>query len=1009
MMRLIHQRTLLLSIAALLVAYGGLSYSTMPRQEDPSMAERFGLIQVVYPGVPPREIRQLIVIPLERELATVSEIREIRTTIRSEVAILQVTLENRLSEETELNEAWNRVREAMARARPELPDSIIGPTLNREVLDQASVVLAVSGSTDLLLLHSIARELKEHLQKLPAVDRIEELADPEEQIRIVLDQSRMESAGIDYGQILNSLNQSNRSLPAGSLQVGQKRLNVSANSTFQTLQEIRDFPFVLPSGKVKKLGDLGAVDRSPEIPLMERMYLNGKEATGLSVIFRSSVNLPEAGARLRKSVEDFRDTHPEVQSSGIEIHEVSFQPDYVENRITSLSWNLLGSMMAVAAVLILGMGYRVGVLVTVMVPIIIISSIGIFNVMGGVLNQMSIAALVMSLGILIDNVIVVVEYIQERMDQSIPAREAAAEAMGRLAFPLAAATATTVASFLPMLGSVGPTADFTRDIPTVAILTLIVSYVFAILVSPALASLVLRGREIHVTAGSGKLKSLGAWIGGFAHDHRWKVFLTAGIFLGVAGLSFAMIPKKFFPSADRDQLLVTIVLPEGTDISVTDDAARRLERQIRKLPEVERTATFVGSGAPRFYYNLTQSPNSPHLAQILVDIQTFEQAPAILPVIETLIQQELPTRLAYVRRMEQGPPIRAAVELQLVGSDEKELSLWAEKAMSLLRKQEGTRNIRSDLGLGVAGIRYVAGDSNAAQYGMNRNVVPSILLARTTGLPVGQFQSGEEAIPIVLKTSPDTGTDLVDLQFSYVRTTMGPSLRLSDLGLAKPDWQPSLIQHLNRQRFVSVLSELKGGAESAAVTAQLIADLKEAGIPDTVQMLGAGESGESAEANRAILTALPAGVGLFLIALLLEFRSFRKIGIILVVLPVALMGIVPGLGLSGQPFGFMALLGMLALIGVSVNNGILILDAMERSLQEGADFRQAAADAVSQRLRPVLLTTITTIVGLLPLGFTSASLWPPFAWSIIAGMAVSAAFSLFLVPALYRKQMEVSE
>lgn len=1008
MIRLIRQRTLLISIAALLVAYGGLSYTTMPRQEDPSMAERFGLVQVVYPGVAPEQIRQLVVLPLERELSTVSEIREIRTTIRSEAAILQVTLEDALSEEVELNEAWNRVREALARTAQELPDNIIGPTLNRDVLDQASVVLAINGNATLLEIYDVTQDLKEHLQKLPEVDRVQQLANPKRQIKIALNERKLEQSGADYSQLVGALVASNRSLPAGSFRAGEKRLNVSTNSTFRSMDEIRNFPIVLQSGKVVLLKDLGEVRKSPENPLMERMYFNGEPALGLSVVFRKSINLPDAGERLRAHIERFRDSHPALKPKGIQINEVSFQPDYVSKRITSLSWNLLGSMIAVAAVLILGMGPRVGVLVTVMVPTIIVASIGVFGILGGVLNQMSIAALVMSLGILIDNVIVVVEYIQERMDANAGAMEAAAEAMQRLAFPLAAATATTVASFLPMLGSVGPTADFTRDIPTVAILTLIVSYAFAVLIAPPVASLVLKGRAIHLTGSSESLRRIGAWIGQTAHDHRWKVFATASIFLLVATAGFLLIPKKFFPSADRDQLLVTIALPEGSDISITDEAARSLESRIRTLPEVQRTTTFVGSAAPRFYYNLNESPNSPHLAQIMVDVESFEQTAPVIESIESLISQTLPTRLVYVRPMEQGPPVRAAVELQLLGEDPEELAHWTEKAMHLLGRYAGTRDVRSDLGLGVAGIRYVAGDGNAAQYGMDRNVVSSILLARTRGLPVGEFQYEDESIPILLQTGDSERINVQELNSSFVRKTMGPSLRISDLGMPAPEWQPALIQHLNRQRFVSVLSELRG-AESGAITQRLISDLNAAGIPESIQLLAAGESGESAEANRAILTALPAGIGLFLVALLMEFRSFRKIGIILVVLPVALMGIVPGLVLSGQPFGFMALLGMLALIGVSVNNGILILDAMERALEQGSDFRQAASQAVAQRLRPVLLTTVTTIVGLLPLGFTSASLWPPFAWSIIAGMAISAAFSLFMVPALYRKKLEAAE
>lgn len=983
-----------------LVFMGILAWFTMPREEDPAMKARFGFIQAIHPGSPPGELERLVVHPIERELARVSEIKEVKTTIRAEYAILVIKLQDSVSSESEINEAWRNVENAMNQGKADMPSGVIGPTLDRNVSDLDAIVYAIHGGGDILKLYDYARELEKDLLRMDRVIGVKLPGKPDEEIRIQVDDRQLEKNGIGYNVLAGALMASNRALPGGTIRMDDRRVNVVTNSSFNTLSEIKDFPVILQSGRVLPISSIASVKLAPADPPVDYFYFNGERAAGLTVIPRKKQDLVVFGKLVRAKIDAFRQRHPELESLGIEISEVSYQPDYVAYRLEQLSGNLLSSMGTVALVVILGMGWKMGLLVSSLVPAIVISSLGIFATGGGVLNQISIAAFVMSLGILIDNVIVIVESIQTKMDEGEDRFLAARHTIAELALPLATATGTTVAAFLPMLGSQGSTADFTRAIPVIAILTLVTSYFFSILVTPSLSMMFLKKGKKDSEAISRTVRA-GLWAGRLSHRYRYGVILFAFLYLFLAGLGFLAVRKKFFPLADRDQLTVTIRNPEGTSLARTNRDAMALYQGIKDFPEIENVSMFVGRGVPRFYYNVNILVRSPHLAQFIVDLDSVDAGPDVKHRIEEAASRILPTTMVIVNEMEQGPPIKAAIEVLAIGEDRLALQTTAEMIQKILLEIQGTSNVRNDMGIGSPGLRFVTGDANAMQYGVDRNAVTSILMARTRGIPIGQFRGEEEPIPIYLRSGKGEEMAVGDLETSFIRQTVSGSVLLKDLSRAKPDWQPSLIQHLNRENYISILSGVADGTDASVVMKELSLRLKSIELPPGVRLKMGGETGESGEANQAILAALPAGVGLFFISLLIEFRSFSKMGILLFSLPIAMTGVVPGLLLTGNPFGFLSLLGMLALVGIAVNNGILILDAVEKARSEGYSMEDSVGMAVSQRLRPILLTTGTTIFGLLPLALTSATLWPPFAWSIISGLGISALLSLFVIPALY--------
>lgn len=997
---IIDQRLLFVSVAVALSVAGLLAWNSMPKEEDPRLKERNGILTVLYPGGSPRDIERLIVKPVEDELAGVAEIKNFTASIRRDVAVFSIELRDSVSEQSDINEAWREIGAAVDRARLEWPDGVRPPELNRSLFDLDAAVLSISNdSMDLLELRAIAVELKDELLKQPLVADVRLFGEPERIVSIAVDDRRMAALGLNYDQLARTLQFSNQALPAGALRIGDRLTGVSANASFANLEELRRLPIGFPNGDTRALGDFARVELGARNPPSNLMFRNGKAAVGLGVVARENIDLGEFGDQVRATLARFDDAlRQQPERRAVRTSIVAFQPDYVRSRLDGLAWNLAGSMGIVALVVILGMGLRAGALTALIVPAIAAVALFFYAAGGGVLHQIAVAAFVLSLGILIDNVIVIVESIQERLDAGQSAYDSAIGAVREFALPLASSTGTTVAAFLPMLGSAGGVADFTRAIPLIAVLTLIVSYFFAVLVTPPIAMKYLKPGTARKWTG---LDPLGARLGALAARRPARILLLATLGVALTAFAFTLVDKRFFPGADRNQVLIDLRMPQGTPIQSTVASAARLEARLRADARIANTAHFAGRSAPQFYYNLIRAEQSPHAAQLLLELKDSADAAAISALAIDLGRGLTPEAQIVARQLEQGPPSAAPVEVRLTGESLAQLADASDSVLRILRETPGAAVVRHDMGPGAVNLRFEIGDANALQRGLARSSVVGALLGRTRGLPAGQYRAGDEALPIELTSLEGENLPVDRLKRAYVARPAETDLSVADLAAARVELQPAAINLRNRERTATVLAETAGDHNAAAVIADFKRRLTAVELPAGVRVTYGGEAERSGEANTAILQAMPAGVAMFLIAILMEFRSFKKLFIILITIPLAVTGVTPGLLFSGQPFGFTALLGMLALTGIVVNNGILLIDAMDRARAEGLSLEAAAVAAVQKRLRPILMTTLTTILGLLPLAFSSATLWPPFAWALMSGLALSTALTLIVIPSVY--------
>jgi len=990
-LRLLNFQRLLGMVVTMLCLLGIAAYSTMPRQEDPSFPYRAGLITINYPGASAEAVERLVLQPLSDELRQVEEVDFTQATARTGVAVFNVRLNDTIYD---TDSAWDRVRQAMDRARLDFPDDVGHMVLDDRLIDIPAIILAVSGSGSVTELSDVAERLKQNLADIPGVSRIELEGDADEQITLALDDAAMYRLGISPARVLDTLAQRNQTIPGGFVVADGRRLSVLPNSEFTSVEAIRATPIELPDGSQVPLAAAAEVWRGPAEPRQPEAWYDGERVVLVSMIMEEgSTDAIRFGERVRERLSMIRE-----EFAPYDIREMFFQPDKVEERLDNLAWSLVLSVLIIVAVVFTGMGIRMGLLVASILPMVALISIGLYDLGGGVLHQIAVIGMVISLGILIDNAIVIVESIQGYLDEGMRRLDALKRAVRELAGPLGASTGTTIAAFMPLLLSKGGTADFTRGVPVMIMLTLSVSYLLAVSAVPLLAARFLKPRK--ADAREDRLIGLSRFLGGLVARRPGTLILAGGVLVAFSLGLTPFMKQQFFPNADRPQVVVELYMPEGTDQERTASVAADLERAIRTRPEALEVHRFTGFTGPSFYYNLQREPQAPNRGRIVVSTPTLEDTTGLVQWIRGYAAQEIPELQVTAGILGQGPPRAAPVEVRVYHANDETRALATERVFAALRSVEGTVDVRHNLDIGVPSIAINVDDASAARYGLNRADVAQSLYGQSFGVVAEQYRQEDDPIPMVLRSREGTSLSLPRLLSVNIYNDRGDAVPLSAIASVETSWQSAARYQRNGTRMNTVWSNLLTGYSFSQALEGMDAALEAHPLPPGTRLEMGGDAEGSGDANNALLTTAPIGVLLLLFFLLIQFNSFRRVGIILLTVPLATVGIFPGLVFSGSPFGFQSLLGVIALVGIVVNNAIVLLDVMDRQLEAGDDIRDAVRKAVEQRTRPILLTTATTVAGLLPLAFSSSTLWPPMAWAIISGLLASTVLTLLVVPSV---------
>jgi len=990
----LDRKRLVLAAVALLSLIGLAAWIGMDRQEDPFFPYRYGHVLVSWPGAEPERMERLVLNILEEEIASVDEVNEINGTARLGFAHVIVGMGQHIYD---TDAVWDRIRVAVDDAARRFPDGVTGIEIRDRSMDTHGVVLSITGSDDLLELLDAARQLRRDLFRVPDIGRIDLLGDPGEQLLITLDDARAAELGIGHDQLAAQLAERNLVVPGGTLAAGDRYLVLKPLTDFDAVEQLADTPITTAGGHQVTLSAVADIRLGPTEPSGSRIWHDGRPAVALGIVIpENRLNAVRFGEQLRDRVDQVRPRYEPLV-----IEEMFYQPLWVEKRLRELGRSLLIGVFIVATLLLTVMGLRLGLVVAGVLPLVTLSALAIYAIGGGVLHQMAIAGMVIALGMLVDNAIVMAENLQWHLDRGKHRAQAAQAAVRELAGPLAAATGTTLAAFTPLLLASGDTADFTRAIPIMVMLTLATSYLYAIFVTPTLAGALLKpGAGEH----SARIEGLGRQLGALAVARPVHVLIGAAVIVAAALALSGLMQRDFFPSTDRNEFIIDLRFAEGTRVETSALKGGELASLIRELEGVEAVHLFAGFGGPRFYYNLIDIPNSPHLARLAVIAEAESHIAPLLHWTRRHARELAPEAQVVARRLGQGPPLDAPVEIRIFGEELGSLATASEQVMTALRDIPGATDIRHKLGEGMPTLTFEIDDAEAARHGISRREVAETLAGASLGREFSTWRAGREPLPMRLRSPEGENMPVHALDGLQVSGANG-SVPLAQLVRTRLSLEPAVIEHRDLERMTAVLAETAEGVTYGQVIDRLMPKLDALALPDGVRIELGGAAAEADTANTALFTTLPIGILLLLMFLLWQFNSFRLVALVLVTVPLAAAGVIPGLILAGQPFSFTATLGVVALIGIVVNNAIVLLDVIGIHRAQGLTMEQAVSQAVGRRIRPILLTTATTIAGLLPLTFTQSTLWPPLAWAIISGLLAATVLTLMVIPAAYRLVM----
>jgi multidrug efflux pump subunit AcrB/outer membrane protein TolC len=988
-----NQKRLFIILTTLLSIMGVLSLVAVPKDEDPRLPNWFATISIVLPGGDADQIDEMISKPLNDRLKEIDEIKLVETTSRSEIVIFQLEMKDSVRNTTEV---WDKVRNTLNETKIDFPAGTLEPTLTENANTLETILLVVHGEEDLLTLKKTALELKQSLISLPGTSKIVLHGDPDDEIQINYSNQKLENLSISHGQIIQRLKQANTGIPAGSLAINGKEVPILIPSRIREAKNVENLRLLRGNGETIDLSQLANIKKS-ERRFQNGAYWNAKPALYLGIVAQPSIEIIKYGENVRQKIEAFKKNH---LNKKIEISEVSFNPDRTQERLKDLGLNLLIGVLTVGLILCFWINWQTALVVSVFLPAISLVGFFIYSSTGGVLHQISLAAFVISLGQFIDNIIVIVEYIDVKVSQGMAPSQAAQQAIDSFKKPMLFATGTNISAFLPMLASQGSTAEFTFAIPLVSIITLIAAWVLAFFVSPIFAAFLLSFKKPVVA--NERLESKSKKTYAFANliTNRPYLFLSLSfVAMLMSSIGFLFVKKQFFPNADRNQLVLEFELQEDSNAKVTFEKFKKLESFVGSLPEVKNYASFVGEQIPRFYYNIGMEQWGSHTAKIIITTHEKKLNNAVILKVKEFSEANLKDQFVITKNLEQGPPILAPIEFKIFSEDSAKLRTTVAEIENLVKANDQVISSKTDIGVLQTKVNLELKKDLAERFSINEEYLGMTVLSATDGLITGKYFDDGKLKNIKL-IGPEIST-ANELENTPVLSTSYRSLRIKDVTNITYRQGPSVIHRLNGEKLARVLAWPKATSTPDQIVQKLSPAVEEVGQKNETRITNGGDSEGAGEANMAIIKTIPLGLFTLILFLLLEFNSVRKMLIILFSVPFVIAGVTPGLIIGDAAFGFMSLLGVLALVGIVVNNSILLIESIDEHREQSFELKLAIVEALKTRTRPILITAVTTIASLLPMAFEESTLWPPLAWAMITGLIGSTVITLVFVPSFY--------
>ena len=997
---------------------GLVTYWQMGRAEDPSFTIKTALVGAVWPGATADEMQRYVAKKIEDKLRETPKLEFLLTYCISDRMMTLVQLQDSVRGRDVAN-TWYQVRKKLDDIRGELPASLIGPTVDDEYGDVYSAVYMFTGDDySLAELKRVAQQARTRLLKVKDVEKVDIIGEQQEQILLEFSHRKLATLGVTPQQIFDSVARQSVMLRSGSVDTDEDRIHVRVDRSFSGIEQIEAVP-VEASGRVFRLGDVAKVTRSYETPPSFLARYNGKPAVGIGVVMQKGGNVLELGKALTRQWQTISDDIP----AGVEVNTVAFQPQVVKASVGEFLKSFMEALVIVLIVSFLSLGMRTGIVVALSVPLVLAISLVVMHSMGMNLDRITLGALILSLGLLVDDAIIAVEMMAVKMEQGWSRLDAATFAWTSTAFPMFSGTLITVAGFLPVGFARSTSGEYAGGIFWVVGITLVTSWLVAVLFTPLLGMRLLpepqRGTSNRAHGASGHQafdspfhRVLRGMVRAAVTRPWLVVSLTFGLFL-LAVLGMTRLQQQFFPRSSRPELLVDVRMNEGSSIGATSEMLRKIESKLEPLLvsdskptgpiEVLYYTSYVGAGSARFFLALNPDLPNPSFGKIVIQTSSIASRESLRRMLKETFQNDPEFSAASMRvlRLDFGPPVGYPVQFRVVGPEKKVVRQWANQVREVMRKNPSAVDVNLEWEEPAKTIQVKIDQDRARLLGLSPQEIELGLQTLLSGTTVSFYREGTEALPVVARAVDQERLNLDQFQDMTLFTLGGRSVPLQQVGHLEYSQEDPIVWQRNQEQILSVRCDIVDGVQAPDVSKQIdreIAGLR-AELPPGYRIDLGGSIEESNKANGALFSMFPIMILVMLTVLMAQVQSFRKMLLIFGIAPLGIIGAVASLHLFQAPFGFVALLGVIALAGMDMRNSVILVDQIEQDIRQGLSPWQAVIESSVRRARPVILTAATAILAMVPL--TSSVFWGPMAMAIMGGLSIATFLTLINLPAIY--------
>jgi multidrug efflux pump len=993
----LRHRSLVTYFMLVVVVAGIGSYLRLGRSEDPNFTVKTMVVQAAWPGATVSDTLEQITDRIESKLQETPSLDYLKSYTSAGQATIFVNLKDS-TPPAEVPDIWYQVRKKVRDISNTLPQGIVGPGFNDEFGDTYGIVygFTADGFTDRELRDYVV-EVRKQLLQLPDVSKIDILGAQDDRVYVEFSTAQLAGLGIDRAELIAALQAQNAVTPAGVVQTADEKILVRVSGAFRSEADILAVNFVAKNGRIIRLDDIARVARGPADPAQPMFRVNGRHGIGLAIAMRTGGDVLALGRNVEHAMTEITANLP----VGIEPTLVADQPVTVEHAVDEFMKALWEAVAIVLAVSLVSLGLRAGAVVAIAIPLVLAAVFVAMECFGIDLQRISLGALIIALGLLVDDAMIAVEMMVTRLEHGDDKEHAASFAWTSVAFPMLTGTLVTVAGFVPIGFARSAAGEYTFSIFAVVAIALIISWIVAVLFTPLLGVWVLKKPRAAHSEEPGPIMRTFRRCLELAMRARWvTVLVTLGVF--AAGLyGMRLVPQQFFPASDRPELLVDLQLPENASIYATRDVAARVDKLLKSDQDVDHWSTNVGQGAVRFYLPLNvQLPND-FFAQAVVVTKGLQQRERVKARLEHALATEFPNVVGRVYPLELGPPVGWPLQYRVSGLEPGQVRAIAFQVAQEIGSTPGAENVNYNWMEPARTIRIRVDQDQARLLGLSSQQLALSLNAVVSGVTATQVRSGIYLVDVLVRASADQRMSLSTIRTLQVPLPSGRSVPLSQIASVEYGQEYPIVWRRDRRPTVTVQADVVPGTQAATVVQALapkIAALN-ASLPSGYHINVGGTVEESSKAQTSVAAALPLMLILILTVLMIQLQSFNSLFLVLSVAPLGVIGVVAALLLADKPLGFVALLGVLALTGMIARNSVILIDQIETEKAHGRQPWDAVIEATAHRFRPILLTAAAAILGMVPIAPTI--FWGPMAYAIMGGLAVATVLTLIFLPALY--------